>query len=351
MKRRSIEVSSQPGSPKRKLSQMSIHDFPNLELLCQNYEDEQLGQMLTESIIVSKFICGQIIQKANRIIQENNIMNQLIPFGCNWTEQFINMIIIDQIEDINQIDFNEDEIEPQPCRIEHWRRMIGQVLNSKRILIENRSFRRESKLQTTMIPRVEIERFDTQPVKMGDLDDDLDFDTEIESMRQAKARQIFNQQQKQTQDLIKKQEYQEMNRQLKRLNVDSKCINQLTQPNTLTILKEESLFRNHLMLNVIQKLIKISKKKEYYLKLKTSFLIIKNNQNPLIIIKRKPLNNVILLLYLIVLAHPKLILFNYKKELLSLKVQMKKEMIVNILQLKSKILEIYKKLYLKYIQK
>ncbi|CAD8050283.1 unnamed protein product [Paramecium sonneborni] len=222
MKRRSLVVSSLSGSPKRQLSQMSIHDFPNLELLSQNYEDEQLGYMLTESVIVSRFICRQIIQKASNIIQENYIMNELIPFGCKWTEQYINMIISDITEDMNLLDSNEDEIEPKPCPIEHWRRMIGQVLSPKTILIENRSFRRESKLSNTEITKQDNQRFDTQPVKMGDIDDDLDFDTEIESMRQAKARQLFNMQQKQMQDLIKKQEYQDMNRQLKRLNVDSK---------------------------------------------------------------------------------------------------------------------------------
>ncbi|CAD8045788.1 unnamed protein product [Paramecium primaurelia] len=222
MKRRSVAISSLSGSPKRQLSQMSIHDFPNLELLSQNYEDESLGYMLTESVIVSRFICRQIIQKASDIIKENYVMNQLIPFGCQWTEQFANMIITDIIEDMNYIDSNQDEIEPKPCPIEHWRRMIGQVQSPKRTLIENRSFRRESKLQSTLINKGDIQRFDTQPVKMGDLDDDVDFDTEIESMRQAKARQLFNMQQMQMQDLIKKQECQEMNRQLKRLNVDSK---------------------------------------------------------------------------------------------------------------------------------
>ncbi|CAK72453.1 unnamed protein product (macronuclear) [Paramecium tetraurelia] len=220
--KRSVAISSLSGSPKRMLSQMSIYDFPNLELLSQNYEDEQLGYMLTESVIVCRFICRQIIQKASNIIQENYIMNQLVPFGCKWTEQFMNMIITDITEDINCIDSNQDEIEPKPCPIEHWRRMIGQVQSPKRTLIQNRSFRRESKIQSTQFSKGDIERFDTQPVKMGDLDDDVDFDTEIESMRQAKARQIFNLQQMQMQDLIKRQEYQEMNRQLKRLNVDSK---------------------------------------------------------------------------------------------------------------------------------
>ncbi|CAK71369.1 unnamed protein product (macronuclear) [Paramecium tetraurelia] len=222
MKRRSQAISSLSGSPKRQLSQMSIHDFPNLELLSQKYEDEQLGIMLSESVIVSRFICRQIIQKASDIIQENYIMSLLIPFGCQWTEQFTNMIVQDITEDMNQIDSNSDEVEPKPCPIEHWRRMIGQIQIPKMIQIANRSFRRESQLQGAEDAKAEVQRFDTQPVKMGDLDDDIDFDTEIESMRQAKARQIYNLQQKQMQDLIKKQEYQEMNRQLKRLNVDSK---------------------------------------------------------------------------------------------------------------------------------
>ena len=81
--------------------------------------------MLTESVIVSRYICRKIISEASDIIQEKDVMNKLIPFGCKWTEEFVNMIISDIVEDMNQIDTNDDEIEPKPCPIEHWRRMIG----------------------------------------------------------------------------------------------------------------------------------------------------------------------------------------------------------------------------------
>lgn len=33
-------------------------------------------------------------------------MSLLIPFGCKWTEEFVNMIITDITEDLNEIDSN-----------------------------------------------------------------------------------------------------------------------------------------------------------------------------------------------------------------------------------------------------
>lgn len=57
-----------------------------------------------------------------------------------------------------------------------------------------------------------------------------------------------------------------MNRQLKRLNVDSKCINELTQPNILMTLKAEFQCKNRPMQKDSQIHNKTYKKKECYQK-------------------------------------------------------------------------------------
>lgn len=77
----------------------------------------------------------------------------------------------------------EDE-EPTPVNIEHWRRFQGSV-NPQRQLIEPLSVR-DSKTTTKSLifeQRKPSTRLETHPIKMGEVEEDLLYDPEIESIR------------------------------------------------------------------------------------------------------------------------------------------------------------------------
>ncbi|CAK63111.1 unnamed protein product (macronuclear) [Paramecium tetraurelia] len=194
-------------------------------------QDSIYGELcisLVESQWITKSILKLIVQQSSAIIV-NKHMNSILPqLGYNWFREQV--IVLMEEYNLRSDNVEENVIEdPEPIavNIEHWRRCQGQVTqgvskeNSHSPVIQRKDTKIMSKLMTIRTSRPS-ECFDSQLIKMGDSEDEQEFDPNIESIRQAKLRQITIQQQKEQNDKIKVLEVQEQVKQLKRLNVDSK---------------------------------------------------------------------------------------------------------------------------------
>ncbi|CAD8182908.1 unnamed protein product [Paramecium pentaurelia] len=197
-----------------------------MEEQVQCYED--LCISIVESQTITKSIIKQIIHESSSIIVNKHINSILPLLGYNWFREQV-IVLMDEYN-LRNDDFEENVIEdsePIAVNTEHWRRCQGQVKqvtsreNSKSPVIRRSDTKRMSKLVTMKTSR-QSECFNSQLIKMGELEEEQEFDPNIESIRQAKLRQISIQQQKEQNDKIKILEVQEQVKQLKRLNVDSK---------------------------------------------------------------------------------------------------------------------------------
>ncbi|CAD8205601.1 unnamed protein product [Paramecium pentaurelia] len=159
------------------------------------------------------------------IVAENYIQTKMPYIGYQWFQEQVYWLTIKHyISNDDFDDFILEDDEPNPVNIDHWRRCQGQISVVKSQ--EHSPIRRSETKKLTKISMGQTQRnsenYQCQIIKMGEIDDDIEFDPNIESMRQAKFRQIQIQQQKLQNEKIKNQEVQEQARQLKRLNVDSK---------------------------------------------------------------------------------------------------------------------------------
>ncbi|CAD8092838.1 unnamed protein product [Paramecium primaurelia] len=195
-------------------------------------EQEQIYEELCISIVesqqITKSIIKQIVQQSSSIIINKHINSIMPQLGYNWFREQV--IVLMEEYNMRNDDFEENVIEdsePLAVNIEHWRRCQGQVKQgiSKEIsnspVMKRRDTKRMSKLMTIKT-QGQSECYDSQLIKMGIEEEEQELDPNIENIRQAKLRQISNQQQKVQNDKIKILEVQEQIKQLKRLNVDSK---------------------------------------------------------------------------------------------------------------------------------
>ncbi|CAD8119186.1 unnamed protein product [Paramecium sonneborni] len=189
---------------------------------------EELCISIVESEQITKSIIKQILHQSTSIIINKHINSILPLLGYNWFREQV-IVLMDKYN-LRNDEFEENVIEdsePIAVNTEHWRRCQGQVKqvtsreNSNSPVFQRRDTKRMSKLMTIKTSR-QSECFNSQLIKMGELEEEQEFDPNIESIRQAKLRQISIQQQKQQNDKIKILEVQEQVKQLKRLNVDSK---------------------------------------------------------------------------------------------------------------------------------
>ncbi|CAD8120522.1 unnamed protein product [Paramecium sonneborni] len=189
---------------------------------------EELCISIVESEHITKSIMKQILHQSSSIIINKHINSILPLLGYNWFREQV-IVLMDKYN-LRNDDFEENVIEdsePIAVNTEHWRRCQGQVKqvtsreNSNSPIIKRSDTKRMSKLMTIKTSR-QSECFNSQLIKMGELEEEQEFDPNIESIRQAKLRQISIQQQKEQNDKIKILEVQEQVKQLKRLNVDSK---------------------------------------------------------------------------------------------------------------------------------
>ncbi|CAD8119004.1 unnamed protein product [Paramecium sonneborni] len=186
---------------------------------------EQLLQIINESHIIARDSIKLVVHLGSNIVAEKYIQSQMPWIGYQWFQDQVQTVAKKQYiyNDDLYDDINEDE-EPNRVNIDHWRRcqgQIGLVKSQEQSPIRRSETKKLTKIQMGQTQR-ETEAYECQIIKMGELDDDIEFDPNIESMRQAKLRQMQIQQQKLQNDKIKNQEVQEQARQLKRLNVDSK---------------------------------------------------------------------------------------------------------------------------------
>ncbi|CAD8162361.1 unnamed protein product [Paramecium octaurelia] len=186
---------------------------------------EQLLQQINESHIIARDSIKLIVHLGSVIVGEKYIQSQMPWIGYQWFQDQVKTLTKKHYisnDDYDDTIFEDDE--PNPVNIDHWRRCQGQVALVKSQ--EHSPIRRSETKRLTKISmgqtQSNVDLYECQLIKMGELDDDIDFDPNIESMRQAKLRQMQIQQLKLQNDKIKNQEVQEQTRQLKRLNVDSK---------------------------------------------------------------------------------------------------------------------------------
>ncbi|CAD8193836.1 unnamed protein product [Paramecium pentaurelia] len=186
---------------------------------------EQLLQQINESHVIARDSIKLIVHLGSVIVAEKYIQSQMPWIGYQWfQDQVKNLAKKHYISNDDYDDTILEDDEPNPVNIDHWRRCQGQVALVKSQ--EQSPIRRSETKKLTKISMGQTQSntdiYECQIIKMGELDEDIEFDPNIESMRQAKLRQMQIQQLKQQNDKIKNQEVQEQTRQLKRLNVDSK---------------------------------------------------------------------------------------------------------------------------------